>query len=115
MPENRQIIYLRPDAPMKPEPGQRCNGCGVCCAIETCPVARVFLLQWRGPCRALQWQDSSRRYLCGMMETPTVFLSVLPARLKPWFRRCVNRWIASGTACDSNVEASAIFPDLPIR
>lgn len=114
MTAKRQIVHLHPAAPAKPEPGQRCNGCGVCCAIETCPVARVFLMQWRGPCRALQWQDSSQRYVCGMMGNPAAFFPVFPKSLEPWFRRRASRWIAAGIGCDSNVEAGAIHPDFPL-
>ena len=37
-PVIRQIVHLHRDAPPKPAPGAPCNGCGVCCAAETCPA-----------------------------------------------------------------------------
>ncbi|CAN5163893.1 hypothetical protein BH11PSE11_BH11PSE11_17960 [soil metagenome] len=101
----RTVIYLHPAAAPKPAIGAACNGCCVCCAIETCPVARVFLLQVRGPCRALQWKAVGQRYVCGMMENPKDHIRLLPKRWEPWFRRRVRRWIAAGIGCDSNVEA----------
>jgi hypothetical protein len=108
MTPERQIIYLHPAAPVKPAPMQVCNGCGVCCAIETCPVSRLFLLQWRGPCRALQWQEATQRYVCGMLQNPAEFLPALPKPLEPWFRRRISRWIAAGIGCDSTVEVGEI-------
>jgi len=110
VPENknmipkRQVIYLHPEVPQKPALGETCNGCGVCCAIETCPVSRVWLMQWRGPCRALQWQQQSRRYVCGMVDSPKTYLRLLPSSWVPLFRRLAGRWIATGIGCDADVE-----------
>jgi hypothetical protein len=102
---SRQIIFLHQAAPPKPAVGQPCNGCGVCCAAETCPVARVFLLQWRGACRALTWNDAEQHYRCGLLESPQAYLRGWPAWLEVWVRRGVRRWIAVGVGCDSVVEA----------
>lgn len=113
MTHKTQIIYLHPAAPWKPAPGAPCNGCGVCCAIETCPVARVLLLQWRGPCRALQWQASSQRYVCGMMENPARWLPLLPRRLEAWLGDRVRRSIAAGIGCDAHVETEAAHAKRP--
>ncbi len=104
-PQTR-IIYLQRSAPAKPPLGQACNGCGVCCAAETCPVARVFLLQWTGPCPALAWQGAEQRYACGMLVRPASYLAWLPNWLAPWFARRVRRWIAAGIGCDSAAEPS---------
>lgn len=99
-----QIIHLSVQAPPKPEVGAACNGCGVCCAAATCPVARLFLRQRQAPCRALQWDAAAQRYHCGMMLAPAHYLPGLPRALDAVFRRCIRRWIAAGQGCDSQVE-----------
>jgi hypothetical protein len=102
---SRQIIFLHQAAPRKPAVGQPCNGCGVCCAAETCPAARVLLLQWRGACRALMWNDAAQHYRCGLLDRPLVYLRGWPAWSEAWLRRAVRRWIAAGAGCDSAVDA----------
>ncbi|MFZ6723408.1 hypothetical protein [Undibacterium sp. Ji49W] len=101
------IIWLQTSAPMKPALGQPCNGCGVCCAAVPCPVARVFLWQLRGSCRALEWHADVQQYRCGMLVQPATYLSWLPTSWQAWFARRVRRWIAAGTACDSDAIAAS--------
>jgi hypothetical protein len=84
-------------APAKPAYGRPCNGCGVCCLAETCPVGRLRFLRRRGPCPALI-QDRSGRYWCGMVANPGRFLPWLPDGLA---RALMRRWIAAGIGCDS--------------
>lgn len=102
-----QVIELHPRAPSKPGYGARCNGCGVCCAAEPCPVAYVFLWQFRGRCRALVWQAEAGRYVCGMVDSPDRYVRLIPARL----RRCLGRFfatrIAAGDGCDCAAEVDA--------
>ena len=97
-------IELHRLAPTKPKTGQPCNGCGVCCAVEPCPVAMLFLLQRRGRCHALQWQAADGRYACGMVVAPGDYLRWLPIRMKPWASRWFARRIAAGLGCDSDIE-----------
>ncbi|MFZ6771347.1 hypothetical protein ACO0LB_01395 [Undibacterium sp. SXout7W] len=104
-----KTIWLHPQAPMKPELGQSCNGCGVCCAAEPCPVARVFLWQYRGACRALIWNADHMRYQCGMLIQPAYYLRWLPLAWQYRFSQMINRWIAAGIGCDSDAEV-AIAP-----
>ena len=99
---SEQVIWLRPHAPSKPEIGQACNGCGVCCAAEPCPVAHVFLWQRRGTCRALEWQEDLQLYRCGMLLRPTFYVRYLPQFLHAFMQKVIKRWIAAGTACDSD-------------
>jgi hypothetical protein len=100
-----RIIFLHQAAPAKPAVSEPCNGCGVCCAAETCPVARLLLLQWRGPCRALTWDDAVARYRCGLVDHPAAYLPYLPRWSEDLVRRGIKRWIAAGAGCDSAVEA----------
>ncbi len=99
-----KIIWLHQDAPSKPEVGQACNGCGVCCAAEPCPVARTFLWQWSGSCAALEWQAETLQYRCGMLQRPAHYLFLLPLFFEKTFSSLVKRWIAAGVACDSDAE-----------
>ena len=98
------VIWLRQEAPPKPAFGAPCNGCGVCCAHEPCPVALVFLWQRRGSCKALEWNEETQRYRCGMACRPAHHLRWLPAQLEKTMQRLVLRWIAADTACDASHE-----------
>ena len=99
-----QIIELHPLAPPKPAYAARCNGCGVCCAAEPCPVAYVFLFQFRGRCRALLWQEAASRYVCGMAVCPDRYVSMLPQSWRERVGRFVLSRIASGDGCDFAAE-----------
>ena len=98
------IIRLHPEAPSKPASGKPCNGCGVCCALETCPLARVRFRQTRGPCPALTWSDNDKRYLCGLLSDPVRFWSAMPNWAQPFLHTLSRRWIASGIGCDCDAE-----------
>ena len=46
------VIHLHPSAPPKPAEGAACNGCGVCCAWQPCPLgvlASAALLRAQRP------------------------------------------------------------------
>ena len=95
-----KIIHLHRSAPAKPAEGQPCNGCGVCCALETCPAARLRFLQKAGPCPALEWSVVETRYHCGLLTRPTHHLGWLPSSGEAVARRLLTRWIAAGKGCD---------------
>lgn len=97
-------VELHPLSPAKPDYAAPCNGCGVCCALEPCPVAQVFLLQRSGKCRALLWQDESRRYLCGMAVCPDRYVGLIPERLRAHAGRFFASRIAAGAGCDFAAE-----------
>lgn len=90
-PQPPRVILLHPEAPPKPAPGAACNGCGVCCAAEPCPVGLLASLRRRGACQLLRWDGE--RYRCGAL------LAAGP--LAPLLRR----WIAAGAGCDSDLVA----------
>lgn len=100
----REIIHLHREAPLKPREGQPCNGCGVCCALETCPAARLRFLQKTGPCPALTWSEEAARYHCGLLLDPRKYLSILPKRVEKFASAAILRWIAAGKGCDCSAE-----------
>lgn len=95
-----ESVPLHRDAPAKPTVGEACNGCGVCCALEPCPMARIFLARGKGPCVALHWQDGERRYRCGLIAAPARHLPWLPRTWEAWVGRRFARWMAAGKGCD---------------
>jgi hypothetical protein len=98
------VIHIHAEAPHKPAYGLPCNGCGVCCLDEPCPVGRLVSRRRRGACVALEWSASAKNYRCGMVEHPAEHLPWLPARAMPWVRRLVLRWIAAAKGCDCTLE-----------
>jgi hypothetical protein len=97
------VILLHVDAPAKPAEGASCNGCGLCCAAEPCPAGVLVSGRRTGACKALQWSDAERRYLCGLVADPSRVLAWLPRRLAPLASRLAWRWIASATGCDASL------------
>lgn len=100
-----RVVLLRADAPPKPPTGAPCNGCGVCCAAEPCPLGVLVSGRRQGRCRALRWQPGPARYACGVLLEPARWLP--PLRLLPteWGRRLTRRWIAAGAGCDAPLAA----------
>lgn len=104
MSADTSFIAIHPDAPPKPSLGAPCNGCGACCAAMPCPVSRLLLGHRRGACRALQWREARRSYVCGMVVAPASFLRRLPQRWNALAGRFCARWIAVGGGCDFDAE-----------
>jgi hypothetical protein len=111
-----QVIHIHPQAPIKPVWGVACNGCGVCCLFEPCPLGVVLSRRRRGACSAVQWNEALGQYRCGAIVAPR---QVIEAGLAPsWFwlgrplawvlGRLARRWIAAGIGCDSSVEPGPI-------
>jgi len=109
------LIRIHPDAPAKPPAGAPCNGCGVCCLLEPCPLGVLLSGRRRGACAAVQCDGPARRYRCGAITVPhEVLASRLPgwlsgpgsiaARLLPGL---ASRWIGAGQGCDSSLQIQA--------
>jgi hypothetical protein len=99
-----QIIEIHPMAPHKPEFGTHCNGCGVCCAAEPCPVAFIFLFQFKGRCRALLWQNDTGRYVCGMVVCSDQYVKLIPKRFRESMGKYFATRIATEVGCDFEAE-----------
>jgi hypothetical protein len=108
----RHVIPIAVLAPPKPAVGQPCNGCGLCCLYQPCPLGMVLSGARQGACAALRWDERTQRYLCGAMVAPHEVLQQagyrgirpLAGMLAPVLRRLAGRWIASGQGCDSTIE-----------
>jgi hypothetical protein len=59
-------------APEKPKFGEPCNGCGYCCAAETCDLAREFMGNPPAPCPAMEFEAG--RFWCGLARTPSKYI-----------------------------------------
>ena len=99
-----QVVRIHALAPPKPTFGLPCNGCGMCCAAEPCPVSRLWLGHTEGACPALQWSDADARYRCAMVTDPAGQLRWLPAMFNTLGGRLFWRWIAAGIGCDFDAE-----------
>jgi len=103
-----RVILLHVDAPPKPAEGAPCNGCGLCCATEPCPVGVLVSRKRVGACDALLWSDSDGRYYCGLVSDPVRAMPWLPAPLAPLLSWLARRWIASATGCDASLVTEAV-------
>jgi hypothetical protein len=87
-----RVIQIHADAPPKPAVGAACNGCGVCCLAEPCPLGVILSRRTTGACVAVRWEGP--RYVCGALADQ-------PRGLRGWL---VRRWIAAGVGCDCSLE-----------
>lgn len=100
-----RVIHLHPQAAAKPAPGAPCNGCGVCCASEPCPLGILASGRREGRCAALVWHDGSARYRCGLVESPALHLPPVMRWAAPAVAHLARRCIAAGAGCDCTLEA----------
>jgi len=77
-----QIIHIQPEAAAKPVLGEPCNGCGVCCLSEPCPLGMLLSRRRSGVCMALHWNDAVHQYRCGALtDAALVLRQALPRGL----------------------------------
>lgn len=99
-----QVIHLHVDAPAKPRAGDACNGCGLCCASEPCPLGVLASRRTTGACAALEWSDDEKRYRCGLIAHPAAHLPRAARALAPVVARFARRSVAAGLGCDCDLE-----------
>jgi len=96
-----QRVVREAAAPDKPALGAPCNGCGICCLAEPCPVGMLVTRRRRGACALLRWRAEQGRYVCALLE---------PRPHVPWWRRpgraLLRRWLAIDRGCDSDASVS---------
>jgi hypothetical protein len=107
----RQVIRIHPSAPAKPAETEPCNGCGICCAAEPCPIGALVSGRRSGACKALLWMEDDSRYRCGLVGAPQVVLPRLPRLLAPLVSRLVLRWISAASGCDSSLAVESPTAD----
>ncbi len=61
----------------KPSYGLPCNGCGLCCQNEICPLGQFAFPSWQAPCPALE-RDGDR-FVCGLVNRPEVYAPIKTA------------------------------------
>lgn len=99
-----RVIHLRADAPAMPAPAAPCNGCGVCCAHQPCPLGMLVSGRRQGRCRALAWDGTVQMYRCRMISRPGAVWRWWPAWAHPLLSRAARRWISSASGCDAQLE-----------
>ena len=113
------MLHIERDAPQKPPLDAPCNGCGLCCLMEPCPLGVVLSRRRFGSCDALRWQADQRVYRCGAITAP---MDVLRERLAGPFqvalplltwllKRLARHWIAAGTGCDFDAQSASLAGD----
>lgn len=102
-----QTIELHRGAPPKPAPGAPCNGCGVCCAAEPCPIGMVVSRRRHGRCSALRWDAAARRYHCGLVGPPKAGAN-RGRWAHRWLSAVARRLISAGSGCDASLEVVAV-------
>ena len=98
-----QVLHVHPHAPAKPALGAPCNGCGLCCLAEPCPLGVLASRRRRGACAALRWDAAARQYRCGLVAAPAEWLGPRWRWLAPLLRPLARRWISAGRGCDAAV------------
>ena len=100
-----QIIHIHAAAPRQPALGAPCNGCGVCCLAEPCPMGQVISRKRHGACHALRWDDNLMVYRCGAITDAAGVLGRRWRWAAPVLRRLASRWIAAGVGCDASLQS----------
>jgi len=115
MTHAHQVIHIHPEAPPKPPEGAPCNGCGVCCLAEPCPVGMLVSRKRHGACDLLRWSGVQGRYVCGLLADGDASAGAGTgaggARSRPLWRRLWQAWarrlISAGSGCDASIEVGA--------
>jgi hypothetical protein len=110
MTSRSQVIHIHPEAPAKPPEGAPCNGCGVCCLAEPCPVGMLVSRKRHGACDALVWTEahgtSPARYQCGLMLRSGAAATGWRRLWQAW----VRRMISAGSGCDASLTVTGQAP-----
>lgn len=98
------VVQSEPGAPDKPAVGAPCNGCGVCCLAEPCPLGILLSGRRTGACAALVFSAEEQRYRCGALTQPERWGGAVGG---PLLAVVARRWISAGTGCDCDAEVSS--------
>lgn len=104
------VVWIQPGAPAKPALGAPCNGCGLCCLTEPCPLGVLVSRRRSGACIALRWSDHDQRYWCGMVANPGDVIGVSHPWLVSALVAVAKRSIAQGIGCDAQLDTALSPP-----
>lgn len=96
-----QVVHWHAGAPPQPAVGAPCNGCGLCCLAQPCPLGMLVSRRRHGACAALRWDDARSRYLCGMVEDAGEVIGWRSPLISRLLGALARRWIAAGSGCDA--------------
>lgn len=85
----------------KPEFGQPCNGCGICCMITQCAVS-VAMFGEHELCPALQ--KAGRSFACGLMVNTADYVPDITAWGGKTLTETFTLMIGAGIGCDGTLE-----------
>ena len=60
--------------------------------------------QRQGTCQALRWDNSSQRYVCGLLTDPQGVLPRLPGWARRGMQALAQRAISAGSGCDCSLQ-----------
>jgi hypothetical protein len=103
---DQQVIYIQPQAPCKPAVGEACNGCGICCLSEPCPLGVLLSRSRFGPCKALVWVDAQQQYRCGALARGQASDGRMAGVFGRLRNQVIGRWIGAGDGCDCDLDAN---------
>ena len=102
-PTPDRVVWLHPEAPAKPAEGAPCNGCGLCCLAEPCPLGMLVSRRRTGRCDALRFSEAQQRYVCGMVTDPGGVTGWRHPGAVRVLSALARRWIAAGVGCDARL------------
>jgi hypothetical protein len=105
-----RVIHIEARAPHKPAVGAPCNGCGVCCLAEPCPLGAVLSGRRHGSCEWVRWDTVDGRYRCSAADDAAERLPRLLRPAAPALQALARRWISSGSGCDCRLEVEPAAP-----
>lgn len=98
-----QPVRLKDGKAPKPRHGDPvCNGCGLCCLAEPCPLGQIIFGKQSGRCPALE--DHGERFACGLVVDPAKYSPVRAAMVgEALLREAAQHFTGTGLGCDAHV------------
>lgn len=98
-------LQVRTEAPAKPNLGENCNGCGLCCIYTTCSIAKLLLWKFTGTCSALQWNAQNQRYECGLLTNSQDYIFKRFPQIfhEKFLKIFIKNSIKAGSGCDCEI------------
>lgn len=98
----------------KPQYGTPCNGCGLCCQNEICPLGEIVFPRAQAPCPALV--IDGERYVCDLIANPQKFR---PLKASIYgiaeMRDAAVIGVGAGIGCDARLPGEMDPPESFVR